>query len=69
MATKGEKYPRITITFLPNKINVIITNWQGLTVRRIQKSLRDVYREFNLLKREEMRRINKENSATDGKEE
>ena len=69
MATKGEKYPKINITFLPNKINVVVTDWQGLTVRRIQRSFREVYREFSRLKREVLRKAERSGKVKRGREE
>jgi len=69
MATKGEKYPKINITYLPNKINVTITDWQGLTIRRIQRSIREVYRELNRLKKELIRKVEKEGEVDRGREE
>jgi len=48
---KKSEYPRITITFLPNSIQVNIDRFEELRTRRIQKSFREVYREYNLLRK------------------
>ena len=51
-AKKAEPdYPGISITFLPNKIQVTISRFEELSMRRIQRSIREVYREYNTLKK------------------
>lgn len=49
------EYPRITITFLPNKIQVNIEKLTELRTGRIQKSFREVYREYNLQRKKLIR--------------
>ena len=57
-AKKSEpEYPRITITFLPNKIQVTIDKFEELRTRRIQRSIREVYREYNLLRKQAIRSV------------
>lgn len=48
---KKPDYPKITISFLPNQILVTIDRFEDLQVRRIQRSIREVYREYNILRK------------------
>lgn len=52
---KKSEYPKITITFLPNKIQVNIDKLTELRMSRIQKSFREVYREYNLQRKKLIR--------------
>lgn len=50
MATTSKNYPSILVTFLPNKVQVKLNQWEKINVRQMALAQRAITRERNRLR-------------------